>query len=289
MGGVVNADALATLVGSLVVWGLARGLRRGFRARTWLLIVAGILGSFVAKRTGFALVVPAAVAAVGSLRRLRLAYVLAGAAVGAVFLSLAVATAIGIPPLDRANRYFLNEPDQITRLFDGRLTDPRALELVELYLLMLHASFWGVFGWFSVRMPDELYQVLGGQVVLGGLGLGARGARAVAVVRRAGGTLCRREVAIAVFCPTFAFVLVAMAVAEQVSYFRPTGFPQGRYLFIGIAAIATSLAVGWRAFLPRHVVGSWAPAAVLIAAMLALDAFAWFQVFLPYYVVRSIV
>lgn len=291
IGGVVNADDFATLLGTLVLFGLWRGLRRGFGGRLVALVGAGLLVAVLAKRTGFSLYAAASLAAVGTVRGRpgRRTLILGTGILGAA-AALGLAVLLGPPPFDRVgatlNHYFLNEPDQITRLFDGRLTDPRVLTLTALYLELLHASFWGIFGWFSVRMPEPYYQVLAAAAGLAVLGLVVRGAAYLWRARHGGADLCRRRVAAALLGPALVVVLVALALLERISYFQPGGVPQGRYLFIGVAAFATSFALGWRAFVPRVIVGTWAPTALFVCLVLALDVLALIETFAPYYLAR---
>lgn len=286
MGGVVNPDAFATLVGSLVFWGLLRGLRRGFGWRGWGMVGVGVLVAIVGKRTGFALVPPALVAAAAVVRPSR-RHGLVVAAASIVGLALVAAVALRLPPFGGLSaalgRYFLNEPDQISRLFDGRLLDPRALALTSLYLSALHASFWGIFGWFSVRLPQSDYSLLAGAVGVGMLGVLVAGAHRLIRAWRGGPPLCRRELALALLGPVLAVTLVVLAIFERLAYFTPGGVPQGRYLLIGVAAIATTLALGHRTFLSHGSLGTRGPTAVYLAALLLLDVAALVRAFGPAY------
>jgi 4-amino-4-deoxy-L-arabinose transferase-like glycosyltransferase len=289
MGGVFNPDGPASLIGSLVLLGLLRGLRTSFSRRTIAFVGFGLLAGVLAKRTGFAFLPVVFIAWAGSIRaRPGRRVTLVGAGVALVVAASAFLLWAGPPPFDRVgahlNHYFLNEPDQITRVFDGRLADPRTLALTSLYVEMLHNSFWGIFGWFSSRLPEIDYAVLSVFVRLAVLGLAVNTWRAL----RREGYLCRRRIAAASIPAVLVMTLIAMAILQELSYFQPGRLPQGRYLFIGVAAIAALLALGWRAFLPAKKTGVWGPTAVFLGLLFLLDCLALTQTYLPYYLSRAI-
>ena len=116
----------------------------------------------------------------------------------------------------------------------------------------LARSFVGVFGWFTVWLPEWVYL---GYWMLGLLGLG--GAARLSVR----GETDRRIVLVLA-------VVATLALAVVVHINRTFDQPQGRYLFPGLPALAVLVAVGleglpgWR--------GARAPAAATVASALAI-------------------
>jgi 4-amino-4-deoxy-L-arabinose transferase-like glycosyltransferase len=271
MGGVVNTDNMVTLLGGLVALIATTILRRGSTTGRWALLVGVLVLAVATKRSALGLLpalVLASVVGLGALgsrtlRRLTLA--LCGVAV-----ICAAAVALAVRPLDRLGdvlgSYFLNEPDQIARLFDGRLTSPQTWALVPRYVEEFHRSFWGVFGWYSVQMSPLYYQVL----TLGTIGC-LLGLLLRLAVREPGANPGPREIALFGLYPLIVATLVLVAIAERLSYLDASGVPQGRYLFVAIVPIGVLFALAARAFFPSRWFGTRLPAAVTVAALVVLD------------------
>jgi hypothetical protein len=103
-------------------------------------------------------------------------------------------------------------------------------------LFGLRASFWGLFGWFNILMPDWVYAVLDGLTLLGGVGM------VVWWVRDR--TVARWKMAL----PLLWFALVGVSLAR---WTLMTSASQGRLLFPALPTIALALALGWAEWVPR--------------------------------------
>src|SRR5579884_3745980 len=237
MGGVVNTDNLVTLLGGVVVLLLVRGLVRGFGAPSWLLTLGVLVLAVLAKRAALVLLPWWVLVAVAwPLARRSRRWLVVGGTVVAVAAVLAGAVALGLGPLasvrDALVYYFLNEPDQVSRLFDGRLVDPRTPGMVAFYLEELHRSFWGVFGWYSVQLDDGLYALLTGVTAFCAFGL------VVYLVKGARRWSSDRRWLAVVLLLAILLSLIPLAVLERLSYYQEFSFPTGRYLFAIAAPMA---------------------------------------------------
>ncbi len=274
VGGVVNTDNLVTLGGALVALALARGLRRGFGLGGWALVLGSLVLALAAKRTALGLVPPVLVAGLvwlASLRGRRLLLAVRG--LGVALVGAAIAWAL--PPLagvrSALTAYALNAPDQVAILGRVELGSPETQALIGWHLRWLFWSFWGIFGWFSVPIEPGLYRALMAASLVCGLGLVVwLGSLCVATIRRSSGSE-RSPLPLATVYVTALVAMVALAEAERLAIPSPSGFPQGRYLFVALTPIATLYACGARALLPRRVLGTRLPALVCVGALLALD------------------
>lgn len=286
MGGTVNTDNMVTLLGAVCLALLAGGLRRGMSVGRWLLVLATLLLAIAAKRAAVALL-PSVLVAFGSHLRemLRSRPARIAAAVGGITLvAAAFGVMLGLPPLDRVRAwlefYFLNEPDQVSRIFDGRLTSALAWQLVPHYLYQLHNSFWGVFGWYSIQFREWIYQVLLVVSLACLLGVGLRVVLFLKKDRRTRGAWD-----VGLLCPLVVATLTVLSVLERMTYLDLRGVPQGRYLFAGVAAIGVMFGLGLRAYLPRRL-GSWLPAALVISMLVVMDLGVLRNTIWPAYVTR---
>lgn len=169
VGGVVNNDNLAALVGSLLTLALVRGFCRGFGVGTWLVVLGLIALGIATKRTTVGLLPMALVAAALSIGALRGRRLLIAGLVGAASAGLGIATvATGLVeravPVGRIRSlvvaYALNEPDQLDGLLRAPLGSTEAQALIAHQLDQMFRSFWGVFGWFSLHLSEGLYRAL---------------------------------------------------------------------------------------------------------------------------------
>lgn len=104
-------------------------------------------------------------------------------------------------------------------------------------LVGLRASFWGLFGWFSILMPDWVYVVLDVLTILGGLGLIQWWARDRTTARWV------------MLWMLLWFLLVGISL---VRWTLMTAASQGRLLFPALPAIALGLALGWAEWAPTR-------------------------------------
>ncbi len=288
MGGVVNTDNMVTLLGGATILLLCRGLSRPLRWRSWLAATALLIVAVFAKRAALVLVpwwLLVAVVRPIALRGRR--WFLAATAIVAGALAVGAGVVLGVGPLSAARDalvyYFLNEPDQVARLFDGRLADPRTPGMVRFYLDQLHTSFWGVLGWYSVQLDEWLYAVLGYVTVACAAGLAIQ----LALWLRPSTRATSRPVVV-LFLIGIVATLIPLTVLERLSYFEPFSVPTGRYLFVAIAPIAALYAVGGRALLPRRLAGTLAPTVAVIVALAALDVVVFVRTFVPAYLTRAV-
>lgn len=143
------------------------------------------------------------------------------------------------------------------------------------YFAIQWQSFWGSFGWVTVRMPDEVYRLLLVVTVLALLGLIRASRRwwrgwiaGRADARQAWAALLIGSAGLLVYASVF-----------QLAFTFDLTVAQGRYLFTALPAFLIPFAVGLVSLAPR----SRAPmAAVAVAAgMLALALYACFGVLRP--------
>lgn len=124
-------------------------------------------------------------------------------------------------------------------------------------------SFWGLFGYFSIPLPEPIYRVLDALSVLGAVGLAA------CFFRRR--RRRRQEGQWAAVSLGVLLLWVVMVVALLVRWTSLTPGSQGRLLFPALPPIALALTLGWSACLPRW---RWRDAAsvVVAAGLLLLSA-----------------
>jgi len=137
----------------------------------------------------------------------------------------------------------------------------------------LRASFWGLFGWFSILMPDWVYRALDALSALSLLGLIGWLAR-----RRQAGEGPVRWLLLLLLLWT------ALVVGLVLCWTSLTPGSQGRLLFPALPGIALALAVGWSALLPGRW-AAWRDALPLVvgAGLLALSAAAPVWIIAPAY------
>ena len=137
----------------------------------------------------------------------------------------------------------------------------------------VRASFWGLFGWFSLPLPGPVYRLLDGLSLLGAAGL----AMWLVRQRNAGEQTGRR----AVLDVGLLLLWTAMVIVSLVRWTSLTPGSQGRLLFPALPAIVLALVVGWSAWLPRRW-GDAAPLAVA-AGLLALSVALPWWIIVPAY------
>ncbi len=147
----------------------------------------------------------------------------------------------------------------LARAFSPAAWTPTALAGYARSLGIAFASFWGAFGWLTVRLDTEWYAALACLT-------GAAGVGVVRGLREAHRALPPTQ-ALMAGAALLALVQIAGAAVAQ-------GIPQqGRYLLPAIGPIACGLVAGWHRLLPAPA-RRWMPLLVG-GALLALNAIAW--------------
>jgi len=108
----------------------------------------------------------------------------------------------------------------------------------------VRTSFWGLFGWFSLSLPEPVYWVLDGLSVLGGAGLVIRLLR-----RCTGGERGGQRAALNLGLLLLWTAIVGVLLVRWTSL---TLGSQGRLLFPALPAIVSALVIGWSVWLPRR-------------------------------------
>jgi 4-amino-4-deoxy-L-arabinose transferase-like glycosyltransferase len=101
----------------------------------------------------------------------------------------------------------------------------------------LRASFWGLFGWFSILMPQWIYTILDTATILALVGLMRWFIRSPRAPRQAVGWML-------VWVGTMGLSLARWTLMTIAS--------QGRLLFPALPAISLALAIGWSELVPRR-------------------------------------
>jgi|GEM_PF-5427980 len=150
-------------------------------------------------------------------------------------------------------------PEWLARPFSAEAWTPAALWGYARGLAVAFASFWGAFGWLTVRLGVGWYAALAGLTGAAGLGL-VRG------LRRAARPLSGAQILVAGAAALAVLQVVGAAVAQ--------GIPQqGRYLLPAAGPIACCLVAGWSPWLPAR---AQRRLPLLVGgALLLLNAVAW--------------
>jgi hypothetical protein len=288
MGGMMNNDNLLLLLGMLTAYGMTLGLTRGFSVGNWALILAGVVLGLLTKRGAVILLPGVAACAVVWLVRLppvprtwiALSFASAGALLGLGVTSGFLARLL---PIERAQAaliaYALNGLFQWENLLRVPLDAPQTRAIVGAQLDAFFISFWGIFGWFSVPLSVDLYELLRNVTRVCALGfLGWCSGLLQPKLVPAGQRLTLAAVLIILVVSG-----VVAGIAERLAYYSPGEVPQGRYLFIVLGPIAALYALGLRAWLPRRFVGTALPVMAVIAGLVALDLYAFLGVIQPYF------
>ncbi|MFZ5919404.1 MAG: phospholipid carrier-dependent glycosyltransferase [Chloroflexota bacterium] len=126
----------------------------------------------------------------------------------------------------------------------------------------VRASFWGLFGWFNLPLPDAVYRTLDGLSLLAAAGWGLWLLRQWRAGKK---TAQQTKLNLGLL-----LLWAAITFALLVRWTATTPGSQGRLLFPAMSALALALAVGWSAWLPHR----WRDAAPLMvgAGLLVLSA-----------------
>lgn len=264
IGSSVNNDVLAELMGTVVIWQLIEAFRRGLTWQRGALLGVSLILALLTKRTTF-LLVPLVLSALLALlpgpgRRW---LVIAGGLALPLWLVLS---------RQSSNSYIgglLKSPGSIQQL----LALPSLADMA-LWGALLFTTFWGNFGWATVQLAPAWYGLLLAAMLVSGGGwikLAWRWRRSLSSLA----PWQRRALAMC----ALALVLISVQTAGLILAGRI--HQQARYLFPAILPLASSLVLGWGAWLPRL----WQSRAVTLGAamMVTFDLIVIACYQLPFY------
>jgi 4-amino-4-deoxy-L-arabinose transferase-like glycosyltransferase len=225
----INNDNLANVFGGLLTLMLLRALSRPLGTRS-VLLLGVVLGLGVLTKLTLGFFLPLAVAAlvVGGRRDARRQSVL-----------LLVAMLVVLSPWLVRQGLTYGWDDLLAKRRHDAILIGRAFPSLELSYWLgwgtrLFRSAWALFGWMQVPTSEKVYQVWSAVCQLGLVGM---------LVYVAWRKLERRALLLV--------AVVAGAFATVVYYNLSTDVqPQGRFLYVALAALITLLALGWSALLP---------------------------------------
>ncbi|NPV66903.1 MAG: hypothetical protein HPY64_07140 [Anaerolineae bacterium] len=258
--GSVNNDNLANMLAGLLTWQIIR-LGRGDTAPSWRVYAGvGVLaGAALLAKLSLGLLVALVALALLRLSVLRRDWrplVVGGAISGAVALALAgwwYARNLQLYGDPTGLRIFLQ--------LIGQRPVPADLWQLWSERESLLRSWWGVYGWMNVLLPDGIYVLLNLLGAAGVIGFAALGfARLAGLAQQE----CRPErwpMTVAVIWPLLAF-------GALLRWTSITPASQARLLFIAIGPLCLWLAAGLGWWLPRRArTFAWGAAAILLAGV----------------------
>jgi len=265
--GMLNSDHMAELFAYLTFFVLVRILHRGATlGRVLAVVIVALLGAF-AKRT-YLLAVPAIVAAIplylwGRQVTVRLTW----RAIGAILVSLSLASGIGVvlvlqeqtifvrvitvlqKTLKHVYTYYLFLPsEQFPFDYSKPFFSWEALRVYRGFYVLMYRSFWGWFGWLKVPLSPWLYVLLGLVSITACLGL------LLLTVRARRGELDLefwQRKALVLFALSIVGALLMITAREIRSWaLWGGGYPQGRFLFPVLIPIASLFFIGLLTLVP---------------------------------------
>lgn len=253
----VNNDSLITLLCSVALLVIIRGMRKGLSLR-WATGLGLVIGAaMLTKLGGFGLLVPAWLSIAWLAWRERRWQTFVRYATIVACIAMAVSAWWYV-----RNLVLFRDPLGMRALVAAFRTHDRTPTLLELLRTTGDAeiSFWGVFGWMNVLAGEWFYVVVR---VLGRLSILGVG---IALVRwwRRGRVVSERVAKLLVLG---AWMLVVLS--SLISWSREVTGPQGRLLFPAITSVAALLIMGLSALWPdrsRRILVVAAPLFLLVAA-----------------------
>ncbi|MGC8826995.1 MAG: ArnT family glycosyltransferase, partial [Anaerolineae bacterium] len=234
----VSNDSLITFLSTLALWLMARMLRSERRAR-WAFPLGVTLGlAALAKLSGLALWGLAGLLLAYLLWRRRLSWQEAFLA-GCLMAGLALLIA---GPWFVRNLTLYGDLTGLRPMLEivGRRTDRPTLADIWGEFRGLRISFWGLFGWFNILLPEAVYKLLDGVTLLAGLGL------VLGVLRRSGAPLARRPAA------ALMGAWLTLMFLSLVRWTTITMGTQGRLLFPAMASFMILLVMGLAQLRPEE-------------------------------------
>lgn len=289
-GSVVNADAMAMMLGALFLLGVVLAVERD-GAWWWLLASAGLLAwGIIVKRTMLfgvpALAVAAAIALSGRVGiSPKKQALFAGGLLAGTVACLAAATlvpAMLIPyyktfPILIWIRATLNPPAYsrgVLALFSPATYSPERLALYGAAFQVTSATAWGDFGWANVPLPWSLLKAFMYASLLSVVGAALFIYRSLREKRRRDALTVLAVAAAAAVGMAFAPLLIAgeLIYAPHARYVLPTLPALAVFFLAGLRELVPAR-LAWRRFVP--------PGVVCIVAL--LDVYSITHVILPYY------
>ncbi len=283
---VLANDILAEVAVSLLLWRTIRLLKHGFSMARALDVLFWMVLALFTKLTALVSIPIALTGLLLSLirsnRRLqrRLGRVTLIMAVLILALaSMLILSANASDPVLSAPARFLRIPhDVVTYLTAGDYAQAITATPYGRYVGTMFRSFWGLFGWLNVPLPQALYWLLAGLCLLAFAGLVRGWSRQRK--RAEAGDWQRTALWLCALSPLYAIFIILAKEVLFLSYLGG-GLPHGRYLFPVMIPIATLLLLGWRALLPeRHRRHSLA---FVLLFLFLLDSITIWGVIRPFY------
>lgn len=234
----VSNDSLITFLSTLGIWLMARMLGSEQPARYAIPLGVTLGLAAMAKLSGLALWGLAGLLLAYLLWRRRLPWHQAFFA-GCLMASLALLIA---GPWFVRNLRLYGDLTGLRPMLEivGRRTDQPTLADIWGEFRGLRISFWGLFGWFNILLPEAVYKVLDAITLLAGLGLiiGALGRRGVPLARRPAAALMGAWLTL-MFISLVRWTTITMGT-------------QGRLLFPAAAAFMILLVIGLAQWPPEE-------------------------------------
>lgn len=275
---------MADLAVAAALYVMVLALKKGVSLYTGLALTGTMVMAYLSKRTSL-FVIPLSLAylPLTASRGRRLfrtmgltVLVLAGLAILMVLTASLPAGLRGLRWL-LLDRYFWDG-------FEGFLRELRSHDYFSgayLYLLMkyfqtLFESYWGVFGWMSIRLDPAWYWGLLVIALASVAGLGST------MISRSGrGSLTKTQKDALVLCLAAIVLAVSPVIALYSSQFAPAALPQGRYLFPVVIPVSLIIILGLRRLVPTSLAKVYPFA--LVAGMFLFDTASLMLYIVPYY------
>jgi hypothetical protein len=263
LGGAVNNDNLANLVGAAAFLTIAFAERRGYRPEVVFVLIGLAVLALYTKRTTLMLIPLVALVLGTAIWRQGWRARLAGAAIAALGMVAAVAIIETFPPLRDtvayiADRYFANASVESNLAAIEGISPAwqNVLGSFVTYAGPFFQSSIGLFGWLDVPLAPVWYFLAGLGLVVALLGAGIFALRSDAHLDPAG----RAALRWLLIGLAFSFGLVFLYAL----YFSQDGTaPQGRYLLVSLSPLLLLLTAGLAELAPRRfrvtalLVGAW--------------------------------
>lgn len=243
----INNDIFVELTVIWMLYGLVRILRDGPAANMlfWVTILA--VAAILAKRTGLIVVAALPLTLLlwawgelwrrRSLKTMLLAGLLGAGAIAAAALLWRLAMTSG-------TLYRLS----LQRLLDLLTPETFAGVPWQMFGDAFLRTFVGWFGWFRVPLPNAIYALGSGLLALAGAGL------VLALISRSFRTWQGWQKRALLLLAALVVGQVLLVLGRDIiwEYWTRGAFPQARYLYAVIPAIALFLVLGWRQLIPRR-------------------------------------